>query len=288
MLQRLWHIIQQWSWLVLALTCWFFAMAFWAATTKTANVVLLSEQKQAETRQQVQPETIAASTDLGMLTQQVNVLQVSERLAASSEHEPEFRGTKFIKEQQNRWTIELFRVTSEAVIRSYLNARSDRSQYYYFRLMRPQQSDSFILVYGNFAGQDEAQQQLQQLQKNWTYQLKPQVQQFARYMGAVNDLGADELKSKLQLNAIKLTAIALPKTLLPQTSSLNVPALAEQPVATQTTIVQRDIKGNVVGVRQSKTHVLEPNLKPSNPTDAAKAEIRSPQRDPAALPNANN
>ena len=288
MLQLIWQKIQQWSWLVLALTCWFFAMAFWAATTKTDDVVVLNEKKPAETQQQLQPETISATTDLGMLHDQVHPLNVAQRVITSGQHEAEFRGSKFMKDNQNNWTIELFRVTNEDVIKSFLRAQSNRSNYYYFRLTRPQQTDSYILIYGVYAGQYETESQLKQLQKNWPMQLKPTVQPLQRYLSQVNDLGSDELQSKLQLNLIKLSPVAIPQeinTLEPIPASSVLP---EHPIATDTTVVQRDIKGNVVGVEQSKTRVLEPNLKPSNSIEVAKPESRSLQRDGVALPNGNN
>ncbi len=289
MLQVIWQKIQQWSWLVLALICWFFAMAFWASTTETEDVLVLTPAKPAETQQQLQPETIAASDDLGTLTEQVRPLNVGQRFLASGEHEVEFRGTKFIKDNQNSWTIELFRVTSEDVVKGFLKALSNRSHYYYFRLTRPQQADSYILIYGVFASEYEAENQLKQLQQKWPSQVKPKLQTFRGYIPEVNDLGAEELKAKSTLNAVRLTEVAIPVVnlfqpkLIPESSNLPEPS-----VVTKTTVVQRDAAGNVINVEQSKSRVVELNLKPENSPQLLKPESRSLQHDGVALPNANN
>lgn len=288
MLHKIWQKIQLWMWFVLALTSWFFALGFWAVSSKTEEVIILAPTSKPETQQQLQPQTLAATNDLGMLKQQVTPLKLSERFLASSEHEAEFRGTKFIKDNINAYTIELFRVTNEAVVVNFLKSKANRDLYYYFRLTRPQQNDSFVVVYGVYSSETEANNVLAAIHQGIKIAYKAQVRPFKQYESEVNDLGSDELSAKIKLDSVRLIPVAVTPAVIPPLSIASEFADPNGTVTTQTTVTQLDAKGNVVAVEQSKTRVVEPNIKPENEAVQPKSENRSEQGVTPALPKANN
>ncbi len=63
-------------------------------------------------------------THLGALFQEVKPLDLNTRTVVNASHEPEFRGTKFVNEAKNQHAIELFRVTNEAILKSFLRNSS--------------------------------------------------------------------------------------------------------------------------------------------------------------------
>ncbi|WP_459655544.1 hypothetical protein, partial [Achromobacter xylosoxidans] len=83
---------------------------------------------------QIQPEKVATTPNLGALADEVRPLDLTTRTVASGEHEPEFRGTKFINENKKQWTLELYRASDEDIIKNFLKSRTDRNKFIYFRL----------------------------------------------------------------------------------------------------------------------------------------------------------
>jgi len=117
--RTLWQKIQHYSWLVCALVCLFFALVFWAIND-TDKLVEMDRTDIAQTQVQIQPEKVAATSHLGMLSQEVKPLDLTTRVVTASLHESEFRGTKFVSENKKSWTIELFRASDEDIIKNYL------------------------------------------------------------------------------------------------------------------------------------------------------------------------
>lgn len=130
---------------------------------------------------------------------------------ASGEHEPEFRGTKFINENKNNGRLsysELLMKTSLKLLKS----RTDRNKFIYFRLSGEQQAEQYVLAYGTFKRSEDAVQQLTQINLQLPDSVKPQPQQFSSYAPLVNDLGADEMKGgNNQLYEVRLRPAALPR-----------------------------------------------------------------------------
>ena len=106
--RSIWQNIQQYSWLVFALACLIAALVFWAITDNKA-LVEVEQPAKTEAQVQIQPEKVAATAHLGAFSDEVKPLDLTTRVVVSNEHAPEFRGTKFIKENQRQWTMEIFR-----------------------------------------------------------------------------------------------------------------------------------------------------------------------------------
>ena len=272
-----WQKIQQSIWLLGAVLCLLAALIFWAVTDRE-ELVEIEKQPESEIDLQIQPEKVAATTYLGGLQEEVRPLELTTRLTASGLHEAEFRGTKFIQEQKNNSTIELFRVSDENIIKSFIKKQTDRSKLFYIRLSGEGQSEQYVMLYGSFGNKREAAQTLTALPFKFPETIQPVVVQFADYRPYVNDLGADEMGLSTKLYAVNLRPAAVPtidESVLarPPATSTTAPstqAVAPQNSTTSTTITRRDQEGNVVDVQKSQSGTA-----PTQP-DAPEPEVRDP------------
>ena len=273
--RSIWQHIQHYSWVVFAIICLIAALIFWAVS-ESDDVVEVKQTAKTETQVQIQPEKVAVTTHLGALVKEVNPLDLSARVVVANEHAAEFRGTKFIKENQRQWTMEIFRSSEEAIIKNFLASRADRAQFIYFRLSGQDQLEQYVLVYGAFANAELAKRQFAQLNLQLPQSIQPQPHLLSSYAEFINDLGSDELKSSTSpLYAIQLKPAALPKvdeTLVrdgsPRASSVGREnsTVIDSASTVKTTVTQRDAQGNVVNVEQSHSNAekLKENSKNSS------------------------
>ncbi|BFM36514.1 MULTISPECIES: hypothetical protein [Acinetobacter] len=272
-----WQKIQQSIWLLGAVLCLLAALIFWAMTDRE-ELVEIEKQPESEIELQIQPEKVAATTYLGGLQEEVRPLELTTRLTASGLHEAEYRGTKFIQEQKNNSTIELFRVNDENIIKSFIKKQTDRSKLFYIRLSGEGQAEQYVMLYGSFGNKREAAQTLTALPFKFPETIQPVVVQFADYRPYVNDLGADEMGLSTKLYAVNLRPAAVPKIdesvlARPPATTTTAPttqAVAPQNSTTSTTITRRDQEGNVVDVQKSQSGTA-----PVQP-DAPEPEVRDP------------
>lgn len=261
-----WQNVQQYIWLVGGIACLLLAFIFWVITD-SKKLVEVEKSADSDAPVQIQPEKVATTPNLGALADEVRPLDLTTRTVASGEHEPEFRGTKFINGNKKQWTLEIFRASDEDIIKNFLKNRSDRNKFIYFRLSGEQQAEQYVLVYGTFKRSDDAIQQLTQINLQLPESIKPQPQQFSSYAPLVNDLGADEMKGgNNQLYEVRLRPAALPtideSLLMAGSTNAAVNVQPKAPAtnsATKTTIVRRDAQGNVVDVQQSNSNIDQPN-----------------------------
>ncbi|OUC58514.1 hypothetical protein MWQ_12765 [Acinetobacter seifertii] len=261
-----WQNVQQYIWLVGGIACLLLAFIFWVITD-SKKLVEVEKSADSDAPVQIQPEKVATTPNLGALADEVRPLDLTTRTVASGEHEPEFRGTKFINENKKQWTLEIFRASDEDIIKNFLKNRSDRNKFIYFRLSGEQQAEQYVLVYGTFKRSDDAIQQLTQINLQLPESIKPQPQQFSSYAPLVNDLGADEMKGgNNQLYEVRLRPAALPtideSLLMAGSTNAAVNVQPKAPAtnsATKTTIVRRDAQGNVVDVQQSNSNIDQPD-----------------------------
>ena len=272
-----WQKIQQSIWLLGAVLCLLAALIFWAMTDRE-ELVEIEKQPESEIELQIQPEKVAATTYLGGLQEEVRPLELTTRLTASGLHEAEYRGTKFIQEQKNNSTIELFRVNDENIIKSFIKKQTDRSKLFYIRLSGEGQAEQYVMLYGSFGNKREAAQTLTALPFKFPETIQPVVVQFADYRPYVNDLGADEIGLSTKLYAVNLRPAAVPKIdesalARPPATTTTAPTtqtVAPQNSTTSTTITRRDQEGNVVDVQKSQSGTA-----PVQP-DAPEPEVRDP------------
>ena len=157
-----WQKIQHYFWLVCGVCCLFAALVFWAVTD-SEDVIEIEKKPETEVQLQIQPEKVATMTHLGALFQEVKPLDLNTRTVVNASHEPEFRGTKFVNEAKNQHAIELFRVTNEAILKSFLKKQSDRKPFIYLRISGENQPEQYVLLYGQYKTAAQANQALSTL-----------------------------------------------------------------------------------------------------------------------------
>ncbi len=221
-----------------------------------------------------------------VLQEEVRPIALTTRVVATGNHANEFRGSKFIEEQKNKSTLELFSVTDEDIIKSFLNKQSDRKNYFYLRLAGDQQQERYALFYGLYSGEREANQAREQLGLKLPASVHPTVRALEDYQAQVNDMGMEELQGSTSVYEVKLHPAALPK---PDVAILNL----SQPKAvdttanrsdtgntsTSTTVTRRDAEGNVIDVQKSQSHAetgTKSTTSPTNSNSSVRQEIADP------------
>ncbi|MEB3753212.1 hypothetical protein [Acinetobacter sp. MD2(2019)] len=244
---------QQWLLLTVGIISLFFAWVFWLIT----DIRPLKNQDDAveqNTQPQFQVEQVTATPNLGVMTDEVRPLQQTTRVVVAGNHGHEFRGTKFILANQDRYSIELIQVTKEDIIRNFLAQHANHNAFMYFRLAQPNQPEHYVLNYGLFSSRQAAENQLHQLDLSLPVSVRPKVVALKEYLSSVNDIGMDE-KDTQSVYAVNLKAV--PVAALPPAPTAPEPtAVTAQPpktsATTSTTITQKDAAGNVV--KQEQTH----------------------------------
>jgi hypothetical protein len=228
--------------------------------TDSDDVIEIEKKPETEVQLQIQPEKVATMTHLGALFQEVKPLDLNTRTVVNASHEPEFRGTKFVNEAKNQHAIELFRVTNEAILKSFLKKQSDRKPFIYLRISGENQPEQYVLLYGQYKTAAQANQALSTLKLNLPASVKPEVVAMQQYVSLVNNLGSEELASNQKLYEIRLKNVPLPKVdesvrLRQQQTQTESKPRSSDAATTSTTIVRRDSSGNVVDVQKSESAV---------------------------------
>ena len=269
--QSQWQKIHHYIWLVAGAVCLFAALVFWAITD-TKELVEVEKVAETEVELQIQPEKVAAMSHLGALNEEVRPLDMTTRVVATAQHEPEFRGTKFISDTSKQYAIELFRVSNEDILKSFLRKQVERHKFVYLRLSGEDHPEQYVILLGPYSSQNDAKSNLAALNIALPASVKPAVVELKQYQPYVNDLGSDETSSNQKLYAVKLKPAALPKIDEAQLAARKALAAVSNAISpqanatTSTTVTRRDASGNVVDVQKSQSSVETPRAKPA-PTE---------------------
>ncbi|MEB3767291.1 hypothetical protein [Acinetobacter sp. MD2] len=192
----------------------FFAWVFWLIT----GMKPLDEAPKSAPVEDVQPqfqaEQVAATANLGVLTDEVRPLQQTTRVVASGDHGLEFRGTKFLLANQDQYSIELMRVSKEDIVRNFLAQQKSRRDFMYFRLVAAHQPEHYTLNYGIYSSRQVAEDQLVRLNLKLPRSVRPKVVELKDYVPFVNDMGMEELNVSQTLYAVKLKPAAVPAPII--------------------------------------------------------------------------
>ena len=269
--QSQWQKVHHYAWLVGGAVCLFAALVFWAITD-TKELVEVEKQAETEVDLQIQPEKVAAMSHLGALNEEVRPLDMTTRVVATAQHEPEFRGTKFINDSAKLYGVELFRVSEEDILKSFLRKQPERHKFIYLRLSGEDHPEQYVILLGPYSSQNDAKSNLAELNIALPASVKPAVVELKQYQPYVNDLGSDETSSNQKLYAVKLKPAALPKIDEAQLAARKALAAVSNAISpqanatTSTTVTRRDASGNVVDVQKSQSSVETPRAKPA-PTE---------------------
>lgn len=285
-LHKYWQNTQRYIWLVSGVLCLFVALIFWAGSDSSEELVEVNKAVESDAELQIQPARVTATTNLGTLQEEVRPITLTTRVVATGNHTNEFRGSKFIEEQKNKSSLELFSVTEEDIIKSFLNKQSNRQNYFYLRLTGDQQQERYVLFYGLYSNEREANQAREQLDLKLPASVHPAVRVLEDYQAQVNDMGMEELQGSTPVYEVKLSPAALPKldAALMDLSKLKATGTTANSsdtgnVSTSTTVTRRDAEGNVVDVQKSQSHAetgTKSSPSPTNSNSPVRQEIADP------------
>lgn len=207
--QKRWQRVQQMLWLIGGLLCLLLSVIFWAIADSGEQVTI--HQPESETEVAIQPEKVAATSYLGGMLEEVRPLQLTTRVVASGDHAPEFRGSKFLEQHKNKYTIELFSVAEEDVITTFFKKQDNRKDLYYLRLIKEDQPERYVAIYGTYSSAEAAQEALNTLNIGVPKVVTPQVVALKDYVAQVNDMGSEEKGLAKKLYEINLRPAPLPK-----------------------------------------------------------------------------
>ncbi len=253
-----WQQIQNYIWLVLGCACLFLSLVFWAVTD-TKELVEVEKQAETEVELQIQPEKVSAMNHLGALFDEVKPLDMSTRVITTAQHEAEFRGSKFVNEQKKSYSIELFRVSDEGIIKNFLKQQPERKKFMYLRLSGEGQQEQYVMLYGVYRSAADAQSALADLKLALPASVKPLAVEIGTYQASVNDLGSEELKNSAKQYTVKLKPAPVPQIDEAQLAAKRAQAAQVQKeteaktATTSTTVTRRDASGNVVNVEKSQS-----------------------------------
>lgn len=264
--QSQWQKIHHYLWLVGGVVCLFAALVFWAMTD-TKELVEVEKQAETEVDLQIQPEKVATMSHLGALSEEVRPLDMTTRVVATAQHEPEFRGTKFVNEVSKQYGIELFRVAEEDILKSFLRKQPERNKFIYLRLSGDDHPEQYVILTGPYKSQNEAKTALAELNIALPASVQPVVVEFKQYQTYVNDLGTEETSLNQKIYTVKLKSVPLPKVdeaqIAARKAAERQAAASSTQSTTSTTVTRRDASGNVVDVQKSQSSVDVPRQKPA-------------------------
>jgi hypothetical protein len=263
-------------WLVCGLLCLCLALVAWAITDKD-QLELVETAAATDVAVQIQPEKVAATTHLGGLLEEVRPLEMTTRVVATGTHEAEFRGNKFIEDNKKKYVIELFRVSEEQIINTFLKKQELRKDYHYIRLSGENQAEQYVLLYGLYHNENEAKNALSTLNLALPKSVQPHVEQMSTYKDFVNDMGSDELGLNQKLYAVKLRPVAVPvvdETVLAEAKRralIQQQNLAAKPNAS-------NINKNNSNTTQKPQSNSTPSTAPARATPAQEAPVITPDK----------
>ena len=265
---KIWQDVKQAIWLSLGVACLVLIFIFWIMQSKERQtkeltpIEVKNEQEQSVTQQQ----SVLLDKKIGTFQEEVPPIDLLKRNALAGDHEPEFRGSAFIAENKNVWTLQLLKVAEEDVIRSYLDGREDRSQFHYFRLDDQKHNNvQYVLTYGVFKNAQAAIEEAQKVSFGLPKSVKVLPEKFNAYADMVNDLGSDENNSTIKLQSILLTRAAVPKVREVEPQATAESTFATQSLGGTTTTIQRTDESGEVQSSDTEHSQVKPG---QNPTSA--------------------
>lgn len=239
-----WRTIQNSTWLIGGLILLGSAFFLWIGIQVHQHIVVEKPVDQGDVP--VEPEKVRFSSTLGMMTDVVPPLDLSQITTSSSTHTAEFRGADYVKAQSNRWYLHVMNVTKAEVIESYLANRTDRDKFTYFRYLEPKQPERYILAYGSFPTVSKALDASKSIQFDLPDSVKVYPERFSELKKFVNDEVAADLEitnlgGANRLYQVKLRSVPVPVPVEQPTqtasSSRNGNSLIDQPSTISNAIV---------------------------------------------------
>lgn len=207
----------------------------------------------------------------------------------------EFKDSRFIKSNLNRWTVQVMNVVKHEVITDYLASRSDREKFNYFRIIDENNQKRFVLTYGIYNSPQEAIGASKVIQFNLSNGVTTFPEEFRLFASQMDEYEISPALQEIGKNAPKAinlsparreipakTAEPKPVAEKPQESIENSPnandtlAVEEKQVVNQNPLLSNHDKANLPKENRL-THTQSDNTTNPAPQNATEPEPKLPQ-----------
>ena len=216
--------------------------ALWLIIWLTSAAPSIIKAKQADEVQSSDLALPATISDLNELKNEVKPMDNSVLVRDLRSYPPEFKDKIYFNGISGSYAIQLMDVAENEVIVDYLNGRSDRDQFAYFRYTDGNDKQRYVLTYGKFASSAEAEASLAQVNFGLPSSITPKTAKVSEFLSIIDsyELGQDVVDlASSQPRRVRLQATRTEIPVRPATKADEELARASQERAVQTQISEQ-------------------------------------------------
>lgn len=216
--------------------------ALWLIIWLTSAAPSIIKAKQADEVQSSDLALPATISDLNELKNEVKPMDNSVLVRDLRSYPPEFKDKTYFNGISGSYAIQLMDVAENEVIVDYLNGRSDRDQFAYFRYTDGNDKQRYVLTYGKFASSAEAEASLAQVNFGLPSSITPKTAKVSEFLSIIDsyELGQDVVDlASSQPRRVRLQATRTEIPVRPATKADEELARASQERAVQTQISEQ-------------------------------------------------
>lgn len=245
--------------------------ALWLIIWLTSAAPSIIKAKQADEVQSSDLALPATISDLNELKNEVKPMDNSVLVRDLRSYPPEFKDKIYFNGISGSYAIQLMDVAENEVIVDYLNGRSDRDQFAYFRYTDDNDKQRYVLTYGKFASSAEAEAGLAQVNFGLPSSITPKTAKVSEFLSVIDSY-------ELGQNVVDL-ASSQPRRVRLQATRTEIPVRAatkadeELARASQERAVQTQISEQVQPVAPAETAPADHPRQPAQPSQAAPSDL---------------
>lgn len=245
--------------------------ALWLIIWLTSAAPSIIKAKQADEVQSSDLALPATISDLNELKNEVKPMDSSVLVRDLRSYPPEFKDKIYFNGISGSYAIQLMDVAENEVIVDYLNGRSDRDQFAYFRYTDGNDKQRYVLTYGKFASSAEAEAGLAQVNFGLPSSITPKTAKVSEFLSVIDSY-------ELGQNVVDL-ASSQPRRVRLQATRTEIPVRAatkadeELARASQERAVQTQISEQVQPVAPADTAPADNPRQPAQPSQAAPSDL---------------
>lgn len=216
--------------------------ALWLIIWLTSAAPSIIKAKQADEVQSSDLALPATISDLNELKNEVKPMDNSVLVRDLRSYPPEFKDKTYFNGISGSYALQLMDVAENEVIVDYLNGRSDRDQFAYFRYTDGNDKQRYVLTYGKFASSAEAEASLAQVNFGLPSSITPKIAKVSEFLSIIDsyELGQDVVDlASSQPRRVRLQATRTEIPVRPATKADEELARASQERAVQTQISEQ-------------------------------------------------
>lgn len=253
-------------------------------TTSAPSIITKQKPEDQIQGQSALPERIEKFSELDQV---VKPLDFSALIRDMRTYPAEFKDKIFFENFGKQYTVELLDITDNQVIVDYLNSRDDRKKFAYFRYLDHDKKPRYILTYGKFKTESEAQDAMRSVQFDLPQTIKPKTVLASDYLSiienymraeTIHDPSSRQRGIRLQPTSVEIpvqAATELDKKRFKeelQQSDAQFPQLQETAPTPQTPAVKEEIKRTIVTSDEHKPDVEMPKSDGSHRSESDLAD----------------